>query len=186
VNTHSQIHERSSLPTSYTGRAPQMQPGPVFRPGVLAWVLLTAILAVVIASSIANSGADHVASERAAPGRGVPVGLVGGLRGLSGGASFTRPPATHRRVSGGARRGQSSDESSRANRRTRRLDASRVHGRRRARSDDYDLAHVPDLGLASRDRYSADIGDSRTDIGQRARLRMYCAAPGSPVIRTGT
>ncbi len=92
MNTHSQIHERSSLPTSYTGRAPQMQPGPIFRPGVLAWVLLTAILAVVIASSIANSGADHVASERAAPGRGVPVGLVGGFEGTQRRGIVHAPP----------------------------------------------------------------------------------------------
>lgn len=92
MNTHSHIHDRSSLPTPCAGLPSPVQPRPVLRPGILAWVLLAAILAVVIASSVANSGADRVAAERAAARGGVPVGLVGGFQGTQRQGIVHAPP----------------------------------------------------------------------------------------------
>jgi hypothetical protein len=50
-------------------------------PGVLAWVLLVAVVAVLIANSIADSGAVRVSVEPVQPRHGTPVGLAGGFQG---------------------------------------------------------------------------------------------------------
>jgi hypothetical protein len=60
----------------------QMQPRPpVLHPGLLAWVLLVAILAVLIANSIADSGAVRVGVAPAQSRHGTPVSLAGGFVG---------------------------------------------------------------------------------------------------------